>query len=122
VLDNASLTPLSDASIVLYSNNAAIDTLKNGEAGNFYSTLTPEYGKAYSLKVSHPRYGAITSDIEQLPAALEIGEISATVIDSTTYTWHATIGTVDTITYGYIIDCVVKLQDPPGKGMCMPFR
>jgi hypothetical protein len=117
VLDNAALTPLSDASIVLYSNNVVIDTLRNGEAGSFYSTITPEYGKAYSLNVSHPRYGAITSDIEELPAALQIGEISATVIDSTTYTWpRYDSDVIDTITYGYIIDCVVILQDPPGQG------
>jgi hypothetical protein len=117
VLDNASLTPLSDANIVLYSNNTAIDTLRNGEAGNFYSTLTPEYGIAYSLKVSHPRYGVISSEVEQLPPVLEIRGISATVIDSTTYTWpRYDSGVVDTIIDNYILDCVVRMQDQTGLG------
>jgi hypothetical protein len=117
VLDNASLTPLSDASIVLYCNNAAIDTLKNGEDGNYYSSLRPENGKAYSLKVSQARYGAITSEVEQLPAALDIKQISATVIDSTTFTWQGyDSGTSDTIIDSYLIDCVLRLQDKPGRG------
>jgi hypothetical protein len=117
VLDNASLTPLSDASIVLFSNNTAIDTLKNGEIGNYYSTLTPEYGKTYSLTVSHSRYGDITSKPEQLPAALEIKGISATVIDSTTYIWQRyDSGVVDTIIDNYILDCVVRMQDQTGLG------
>lgn len=117
VLDNASLTRLSDASIVLYSNNTAIDTLKNGEIGNYYSTHTPENGKTYNIMVSHPRYGIITSEPEQLPGSLEVREVSATIIDSTTFTWpRYDSEIVDTIIYGYVIDCMVRLKDQPGPG------
>jgi hypothetical protein len=118
VLDNAPLKPISDATIILYRDQLAVDTLKQGYDGYYFSAIAPEQNKGYSIKVFHPRYDTIQSVVEMLPEPVVIKGLTKTVIDSVAYVYqyYDNSGRVDTIINTFIFDCVITLQDHPSPG------
>lgn len=113
VLDNAALNHVTDAQLILYRNQVAIDTIKGANDEDYYrSNIIPERGYDYHVSVSHKGYDDIFSQREKLPAPITIQEFSCVLIDSVTRVyerWNS--NKVDTLVASYVLDCSLTLLD-----------
>jgi hypothetical protein len=118
VLDNARLTQIAGAKIILYRDNIAVDTLNGADDDeNYVSDIIAERNKEYSIKVSYPKYDPVGSNIEKLPPALMIKDFSFTLLDSLSFMYHGFSQTGhDTIITNYRLDCSITIHDDPGQG------
>jgi hypothetical protein len=76
VLDNAQLNHVTDARVVLFRDQIAVDTIQGANEGDFYlSQIIPERGTEYHIQVSHAGYDPIISIREKLPAPIILKDL-----------------------------------------------
>lgn len=113
VLDNAQLTHIPDAKVILYRDQIAVDTINGANMDIYYrSQIIPEKDYQYHISVSHPRYDPIFSFHEKLPPPVVITDFQCFLIDSVTIIggWWGSSGS-DTIITSYVLDCSLTIHD-----------
>ena len=69
----------SDATVLLFENQIAIDTLTFIDSSKFYkSNVSAEFEKSYSIRVNHPDYPLLNSKSLNAPPVTEIETVNHT--------------------------------------------
>ncbi|PLX12453.1 MAG: hypothetical protein C0594_02425 [Marinilabiliales bacterium] len=86
VLDNAEIPNILGATVLLYTDGVFVDTMKNEVgSGNYKTEICPQFGKKYSLEISHPDFESISAS-DQLPDSVAGIQVEMQMLDSS-YTW-----------------------------------
>ena len=88
VLDNANLSLVNGAKILLYKNSVLIDSTTTQNEKHWYEIgeNLPEEGAQYAIAVTAPKFKATVQASDKLPPRVPIESASITVIDSSFYT------------------------------------
>ncbi|HNX44358.1 MAG TPA: DUF4249 domain-containing protein [Bacteroidales bacterium] len=114
ILDNAEIKPITDATVVIYKDGLAVDTIReSNESQAYVSAIFPESGHRYSVRVFRSGYDTVTSTSESLPAVLSVGKITAVPVDSTiTELWYQDNVHDDSAFTYYSMDVALTINDP----------
>ena len=98
VLDNADLTYVDNAEIILKKGGVLVDTITEQDQDGLYimNNHLPESGEHYSIEVSAAKYTSTLLAEEFAPQKVLVSEVSLTIIDS--IFWNGNVhsgGTVD---------------------------
>ncbi|MGC6470423.1 MAG: DUF4249 domain-containing protein [Flavobacteriales bacterium] len=78
-LSNDDFQFYSDASVILYQNSSAVDTLTFVDSSYFYiSDISPQQGENYKFIISHPKHNTLNTKSLIAPNAIEIKNVSHT--------------------------------------------
>lgn len=78
-LSNDDFQFYSDASVILYQNSSAVDTLTFVDSSYFYiSDISPQQGENYKFIISHPKHNTLNTKSLIAPNPIEIKNVSHT--------------------------------------------
>jgi len=112
VIDNAELSYVTNAKLVLKEEGVVKATITNANFGEYYTYdgLNPQVGKKYEVEVSHPDYPTISaSDI--LPSPVKLDVVKSRIIDSNLYydSWlNKYVGEINA-------NLTIAVNDPKGE-------
>lgn len=116
VLDNAELTLIDDATVILFENGIAIDTMKQDFEWDAYynTTKIPQPGKKYKIEVAKNGYPSIASTEQELPSNAVYSDFRMIPVDSMYYMGYD--GKNDTILNQFKAEVSFAIQDSPQPG------
>lgn len=116
VLDNAELSVIDGAKVILYENNIAVDTLKQEFEGDafYHTTRIPLTGKKYRIDVAKEGYPSVVSTEQELPSNVIYSNIRMIPIDSMYFLEYE--GSNDTILHQFNAEISFTIEDLPQPG------
>lgn len=87
VLDNAELSAVENAAVLLYQGEQFLDTIRKNTEDNWYSydNKLPEQGETYSIEVTSPDFAAVLHAEDYVPLAVPVSDVSVMIMDSSFY-------------------------------------